>query len=476
MTMTTDSGRSQGGSSRHMDASTRYLCAGAHLDRGFTRDVIRLILRQPRRAIGPSNGVDTALVIRHCVAAYRRRLLRDGALAAVLAALIWGYATGRLAVAAAAVVAAWGIVVVEQAVVRFDVLATRLGPHRPSPQLPTSARLQARLDEIEALQSTNLAVYSAYDPFVGSGAQVGAWSFVIDLSKGKDVLGERRRPDPVELAELRRRVTEAVQATGIDGLTVDDVLHVSHEAVAGLLLLTNRFGRPNGRLDPETIQQLLDEPTDNRRHFQRLRVTAWDGELVLTIFLRFMVVSGRLYAEATYTVLSPVDHGWHVVDRIEPAPMPLETLRIIVSSVLATSPALLGAVPRLIAEAWQTWIKQPLKRWEEGVAAREGGLLDCGTLTTVRQRGASTAYWRYFQRLDQERYVKVLERSILDTLIAVLDEHGVDASELVERQTTILNQGVMMSGGTLQAQSLAVGRGARITKKARRLAARTRAA
>lgn len=467
----------RGRSARRIDASTRYLCAGAHLDRAFTRDVLRLVLRQPRRAVGPANGIDTALVIRHCIAANRRRILRDCGLALVLAAMVWAWVTQRPGGVLAGLVAAWGLVFLEQAVIRFEVLAARLRPHGWSPYLPTSVRLRARLDEIVAAQSDNVTVFDAYDPFVGTGVKVGAWSFVVDLARGKEELGARRRPEPVDLGELRDRVTEAVLATGIDGLAVEDVLHAAEEAVAGLPLRpTNRLGRPSGFLDAAVVRQLRNAPTDGRRHFQRIQVTAWDGELVVTIFLRFLDIRGRLYAEATYKLLSPVSHGWRVVDRIEPAPMPLEILRMIVTSTIAALPALLFAPLRLLGEAWQAWVSQPLRQWEEGVAIRDGGLPRCGTLTTVRQRGASTQYWRYFQHLDEERYVKLLERSILDTVTAVLDEHGVDTSELVERQTTILNQGVMMTGGTLQAQSLAVGRGARITQKARQLAAKTRAA
>jgi hypothetical protein len=466
-----------GGSTRRVDASTRYLCAGAHVDPAFTRDVLRLILGQPRRAVGPANGVDTALVIRHCIAANRRRLLRDCGLTLVLAAMVWAWVTQRPGGVVAGLVAAWGLVFLERAVIRFEVLAVRLRAHGWSPYLPTSARLQARLDEIVTAQSDNVTVFDAYDPFVGSGVKVGAWSFVVDLTKGKDELGARRRPEPVDVGELRHRVTEAVQATGIDGLTVEEVVHAAEEAVAGLpLLRTNRLGRPSGFLDAAVVRKLRNTPTDGRRHFQRIQVTAWGGELVVTIFLRFLEIRGRLYAEATYKLLSPVAHSWRVVDRIEPAPMPLEILRMTGASILAAIPALLLAPLHLLGEAWRACVSQPLKRWEEGVAIRDGGLPQCGTLTTVRQRGASTAYWRYFQHLDEERYVKLLERSILDTVVGVLDEHGVDTSELVERQTTILNEGVMMTGGTLQAQSLAVGRGAGISKKARQLAAKTRAA
>jgi hypothetical protein len=59
--------------------------------------------------------------------------------------------------------------------------------------------------------------------------------------------------------------------------------------------------------------------------------------------------------------------------------------------------------------------------------------------------------------------VKLLEQAILDTMVTVLDECDVDTSALVERQGRILNQGVLMTGGSLQAEFLAVGRDARVS-------------
>jgi hypothetical protein len=60
-------------------------------------------------------------------------------------------------------------------------------------------------------------------------------------------------------------------------------------------------------------------------------------------------------------------------------------------------------------------------------------------------------------------YVQILGSitQILDTIVDFLDSRNVDTSEIKERRTTILNNGVIMSGGSIQAQSVAVGRDAK---------------
>jgi ATP-dependent Clp protease ATP-binding subunit ClpA len=69
--------------------------------------------------------------------------------------------------------------------------------------------------------------------------------------------------------------------------------------------------------------------------------------------------------------------------------------------------------------------------------------------------------WRvYFQKLDKEMHAKIVEQQLLDVLAKFLEDHGIDVSELKERGSYILNNGVMVSGGSIQAEGLAVGEGA----------------
>jgi hypothetical protein len=63
---------------------------------------------------------------------------------------------------------------------------------------------------------------------------------------------------------------------------------------------------------------------------------------------------------------------------------------------------------------------------------------------------------------------KVIERRMLDSITDFLDRHDIDTSDLKQRESTILNNGVLMTGGSLQAGSMAVG------TRARAMAGRTR--
>src|SRR4051794_32994186 len=85
-------GSSGAHSAARTDASasdaTRYLCAAAYLNDAFARRALDEVLYPPPRALAPAYGVDPATVVRHCIGARRRILVRDAVLTAVIVAML----------------------------------------------------------------------------------------------------------------------------------------------------------------------------------------------------------------------------------------------------------------------------------------------------------------------------------------------------------------------------------------------------
>ena len=75
------------------DATTRYLCAAAHLDRTFADTAIREYLVEPTRAVPPTPGLNAGAVLREAIAARTRRKIRDAALLVLLANFAWANPT-----------------------------------------------------------------------------------------------------------------------------------------------------------------------------------------------------------------------------------------------------------------------------------------------------------------------------------------------------------------------------------------------
>ena len=78
----------------------------------------------------------------------------------------------------------------------------------------------------------------------------------------------------------------------------------------------------------------------------------------------------------------------------------------------------------------------------------------------MREKQAGNSYRVYFQRLDKEMHVKIIEQHVIDFLAEFLAARNVDTSELRAKGETIMNFGVIISGGSVRAGSVAVGKGA----------------
>ena len=62
-----------------------------------------------------------------------------------------------------------------------------------------------------------------------------------------------------------------------------------------------------------------------------------------------------------------------------------------------------------------------------------------------------------------ERNTRLIERVMLDAIIDCLDAHQISVTEFRQQQTTIINSGLLITGGAVVAHNLAVGKRARNT-------------
>jgi hypothetical protein len=97
-------------------------------------------------------------------------------------------------------------------------------------------------------------------------------------------------------------------------------------------------------------------------------------------------------------------------------------------------------------------------------AAQDDPTYDYGATTTLRASFAQNTFLHYFQKADADFDNKLIERKILDEIECFLDARGIDTTDIRERQTTILNSGILVQGGDVRAESLAVGQGAQASK------------
>jgi hypothetical protein len=422
--------------------TTRYLCAAAHLDNRFARQVAAKIVTDRRRAAVPSFGTDPDIVMRHCVAARRRQNVRDvfvtAALLAALPPILDLHTLAGLRDILILFLLAVTIVLADHFLVRYRIGVRQLSRATFDPaRLPSLTGMeQRRLDELQGFERGSVSVYGTYSPFAGSGFLVGGWSFALNAERGKEVFGDHKRhtPTPFDTEDLYAAVRRDLEELGLAGVLVEN-----------RLMADGRLGR------------LVQAPNLRNRVYQCVRIQDWEGDLVLSAFINFTRRGSGLLAEVRHFVLAPVKEQYRQVDLIAdrtPAKRLRAELRELPKSVLLP---MVAAPVNAIAAGWRMG---PLGN-KDGSAARVINDADAeynfGAMTSIRELGQSANYRKYFQQLDSDVNAKLIDRQVLDTIVAFLDEHNIDTTQFEEQRAVILNQGVVISGGEFRAGSVAVG-------------------
>jgi hypothetical protein len=429
-----DSAATEGAYDPAKSATTRYLCAATHLDHRYRTRVLDATVREAHRAVCPSYGVDLAVVARHAVLAHRRALLRDAGLTAILTILVVGLiaaatsgrGAGGLAFWLVWLVAAWGVGAAETWV-RLSTLGRYLRPGGLPDQVPppVGPRAAHKLATLDAANAGNVIVYSGFLPFVGSGELIDAGGYPVPLLP-LDTGMERgaRAPRPFRAGELLADVAEALRSLRLQDLRVDRRVLVGGFDVARVPeLLPNRRARPVAYAPDSFLDNIVECPSGAARPYLSARTTGWQGHLVVTTFVRVVVLAGMLFIETATLVLPPLRAEYLAVDamRIRGAgerfgSMLGETTRNFV-------PDLLTAPMRLLAAAAAKHAANARNReFERRIADRIQ--VDYGTRTSIREQASREQFDGYFLTLDAEMAVSVVQQKVADTVASFLEIRG----------------------------------------------------
>jgi hypothetical protein len=86
---------------------------------------------------------------------------------------------------------------------------------------------------------------------------------------------------------------------------------------------------------------------------------------------------------------------------------------------------------------------------DAGLAPADVHTYNYGARASVRELAAAPDLDTYLQRLDAEKYTKLIEMRISSALLDFLRGQDVDTSEYENRVNVIHNSGVLISGGTV---------------------------
>ncbi|MDT9686549.1 hypothetical protein RND61_31470 [Streptomyces sp. TRM76323] len=360
--------------------------------------------------------------------------------------------------------------------------ALRRGVFDPD-RLPRPAAVEpwvaARIAALADAQRGNVTCHSGFSPFVGYGRRESEWTLSLPLLPAEPSVGDVRRP-PAAVADfdawdvvgrLRRRLAETADGLpapagpgGGAGLVVEDRVFVSGRELAGDgRFLPDPLRAPATRLPEEAVRRIALHPDGVARHFLVSHLPLWGGEVVPSHFLHVAVVGRTLHLRCERFVLGPVRRGMHAVDLLPPAALAARSRRSLLPGALRRAGGALWGAPRSCLADLLAEYRRPRRLRSELRAAREDPAFDRGARLSIREDAQGPEYFHHSQLVDARRVLNALDRHTLAAVRDFLDEHGVDTADFRIQTQTILNHGVLQTGGVSVVGNQAVGTGAQAT-------------
>lgn len=441
------------------DLITRQLCATAHMDAEFAREVLEEYTVDRVRSVGLPFGVNLVALVRHALVSARRRDERDRQLLALqglfvllalaaLGALGQGSSgvAGGLGVAALAVLPV-GTVVVYRAewAVRRAVLD--LKDSGTSAQRLAPAADPALEQDLKSLRSANMVVYGleaeAQNPFVGSGWRIteSVWS-PFDVSKPAQAPGGGTlTPVPFTAADLHHHLAKTMpRATGLDDLRARNRLYVRGPNVVslGTDALPDPTRRPLASIPSRLVKSGAVHSGAGMETYLCLWVSGDGGQVLVSMHLKALLHLPMLSWEVAAYVLPPLGPRFKL-----PAEYATSASRLrwgaVRAAVRLTWRGVLGAASRMLRRraraAERARTDERVRR--EILKGYRGH--DYGSVNSLRERAARWDEMGYTERRDAQKYFKLMVQGVLACTAEFLESRNIDTADLTHQQQQIVS-------------------------------------
>lgn len=296
---------------------------------------------------------------------------------------------------------------------------------------PRFRRLEQR---IRTEQHSPLIMYHQARPFCGAGTAHDTWVLSVELRSDEEQqqqpLNNRIILDTIRpLLEQLRLPAEYAVPNVRDRLRQMEIDECVFLPVDGL---PARDSAPySAQAFQEHRARAVEEEGEKRRHFLRARVSGWEEEVVVTVFVRIHM-GHLLTLEIAPHVLTPLRQDFKDADRIAHKLRNDNWLNNLVAALLSAP----GAVARSMAQLW----RQLGYEWRMLTGGHASTLPEGPTLS-VRELGATPAE-SLFQEMDVIRYIRAIQHRVVNGVWAALTEAGYDNSEFAQKVLDISNGAV----------------------------------
>jgi hypothetical protein len=449
------------------DTVTRQLCATVHLQASFANHVHAELVEPAHRAMAPNWNIDTLMLTRHAEQARQRRTIRDLRLLIVFAVLvalgewiIFTFVTGHLgalafglglvALGVGAYAAAFTIVWWHYTAAHRSAVSVSGVPGYDAVEPPPLSPEEE--ESLEAAHGANVVLFSGgKSPFVGSGTLLDRWALTVDLGTGTPTPGGGRAvPDRFDALDLHEWMLATLPDSVSPRPTGGHRLYVvggNAQAVPGLFrsgpvrndsAAAIRFRRPVASVPVSMIYKYLLDPVAAARAYTYFEINGWDGQVVVTLFLRAVVRQRVLFVEMSVCALRPLIGEFGEVGTIPLGPG-VHRLPVLRSVAPRALPLLVGSPGRAIKRARDNRMDAAARAdLELTLAQRADVNFSAGpSLREEVSRGSNPSH---FGSSDEEMYYRTISRRSLDCLRDYLVSKKLDVSDFDKQHAAILDK------------------------------------
>lgn len=448
--------------------ATRYLSAATQINIDYARNVVERVVNERFKALAPTFGVDVPVVVKWAMKALHTRSIRDYSLTVLLALqsfsvvlyiLWWREAWIFLLclLAAAWIVTSWEYHERIHNSVIGKMLRNRFKPEE-APHPPREADRE-RLRAVAERRDGNLVVFSGHSAFIGSGDLIYRKRLLLDIVGRKDSSGlPDGQLEKFTSNDLHAAILEAFDREHGLGKNLNNIKAYERLFVNGLHVQNNQNLLPDPLRPPPTsvdgafLHAAAVNPSPEARTYVCIEMPGWQGQLVVTLFIRAVYAGRSLFVEWTFRVLPPIRDQFLNIDKLHELPRRIQLRNSLAFGLRTLVPALLGSP----IHAYSSWIRPRIAKRHHSrssYAIRKGYIFDYGARSSIREDASGTRRQHYFLARDETMYVLLAQQTLIRAVQDFLTEHGVDLGQFEDQVKVLVEQSINYNIGDISDSS-----------------------
>lgn len=481
-------------SATKLDSFTRQACIAALRSRSARTRILHSYATSPVTPRPVEVGLDPHAALRAACAAHRR-IARDAILAIALGGVVWillcvafePSAPIAAVILLLAVYVCSSVLYAKWVVLRERELVPNFWPERYGREEAHDLLRSCISPYAEDTGSPhqNLTVHNRSRQFVGFGLEISDWKMAIDIQRGAGGAGTPEDLDATEVLSALSRSLQSGRANGrevrhhyfLDGAVLPDVVELAPTTIGRVPPVVPASLEAAWRMnahDAPARQYLLCQTLLARDLVQTYAIRALAHGRYLTIEVHNLVLPpirdiwaqtlhcGRRLPDnwTTYfwsaLLRGPYEHLLAAAQSFDPTGLK----QLDFDSRNWTYPGVIPHPPEDIKFASRRLIRYfNWRAWNDAGSTMNGRQPDFGCHQSIREALASDTIGSYAVREDLRLHSRLMDKEVLDCLRDTLKAKGIATDDFDEARNTIINSGVFIQDGNLNAASVAVGAG-----------------